>query len=112
MSTTASQRDGRKHTAGAYDVRTFIAGLIGFYGVVLVIMGLVGGDANDEAKTGGVNANLWAGIVMAVVAIAFALWVRLRPVVVDPADLPDDDDRPAPRTRRAFGAERPRRFRA
>ena len=28
----------RKHTAGAYDVRTVIAGLIGLYGIVLTIM--------------------------------------------------------------------------
>jgi uncharacterized membrane protein len=78
---TSSQ--GRKHTAGAYDVRTFIGGLIGLYGVVLVIMGLVGDSAGAKAKTGGVDANLWAGIVMVVVGIAFLVWVRLRPVVVD-----------------------------
>jgi hypothetical protein len=82
MSTT-QQDGGRKHTAGAYDVRTFIGGLIGLYGVVLVIMGLVGGSADDRAKTGHVNANLWAGIVMVLVAVAFLVWVRLRPVVVD-----------------------------
>jgi uncharacterized membrane protein len=75
---------GRKHTAGAYDVRVFIAGLIGFYGVVLIIVGLVGNSSGDDAKTGHVNANLWAGIVMAVIAIAFALWTWWRPVVVDP----------------------------
>jgi hypothetical protein len=33
-------------------------------------------------KTGGVNANLWAGIVMVVVAAAFAAWSRIRPIVV------------------------------
>jgi hypothetical protein len=83
MSTSASRDGGRKHSAGAYDVRTFIAGLIGFYGVVLVLMGLFSDNADDKSKTGDVNANLWAGIVMVVVAIAFAVWVRLRPVVVD-----------------------------
>jgi hypothetical protein len=73
----------RKTVAGAFDVRNVIAALIGFYGVVLVIVGLVdsGGDALE--KTDGVNANLWAGIVMAVVAAAFALWSRLRPIVVE-----------------------------
>jgi uncharacterized membrane protein len=80
---TSSRDGGRKHTAGAYDVRTFIAGLIGLYGVVLVIMGLVGNSDTANAKTGHVNANLWAGIVMVVVAIAFAVWTRLRPVVVE-----------------------------
>lgn len=72
-----------KKVAGAFDVRNVIAALIGFYGVVLVIVGLVddGGDALE--KTGGVNANLWAGIVMVVVAAGFALWSRLRPIVVE-----------------------------
>ena len=80
---TPAQDGGRKHTAGAYDIRTLIAGLIGFYGVVLVLMGLFHDTADDKAKTGNVNANLWAGLAMVVVALAFLLWVRLRPVVVD-----------------------------
>jgi hypothetical protein len=77
----------RKHTAGAYDVRTVISGLIGLYGIVLTIMGLVADNADDRAKTGGWNMNLWAGIVMIVVAVAFAVWLKLRPVVVDPVAL-------------------------
>ena len=84
-----------KHRAGAFDVRNVIAGLIGFYGVVLVLMGLFGFDEAEQAKTGDVNANLWAGIAMLVFAAAFALWSRLRPVVVDPgADVAGDEDRP------------------
>ena len=95
MSTAANAHDDaeqapaetRKHTAGAYDVRTVIAGLIGLYGVVLTIMGLVANNADDKAKTGDWNANLWSGIVMIIVAVAFALWLVLRPVVVDPVAL-------------------------
>ena len=83
MSTPASQDGGRKQTAGAYDVRVFIAGLIGFYGIVLVLVGLFGNSADDKSKTGDVNANLWSGLVMVLVALAFAVWTRLRPVVVD-----------------------------
>jgi uncharacterized membrane protein len=83
MSTQATREGGRKHTAGAYDVRIFIAGLIGFYGIVLVLMGIFADNADDQHKTGGVDANLWAGLVMVVVAIAFLVWTRLRPVVVD-----------------------------
>jgi uncharacterized membrane protein YidH (DUF202 family) len=79
--------EARKHTAGAYDVRTVIAGLIGLYGIVLTIMGIVDYNDADKVKTGDVNANLWAGIVMIVVALVFALWLRLRPVVVDPVAL-------------------------
>jgi hypothetical protein len=77
----------QKHTAGAYDVRTVIAGLIGLYGIVLTIMGLFFTNADDRAKTGDWNANLWSGIVMIIVAVVFALWLRLRPVVVDPVAL-------------------------
>ena len=44
-----------KKAAGAFDVRNMIAALIGFYGVVLVVVGLV--DTGEEAleKTGGVQ---------------------------------------------------------
>ena len=88
--TDGGTQTGRRHTAGAYDVRNVIAALIGLYGVVLTIMGLVGTSEDDLVKTGGVNANLWSGIVMVLVALAFVLWTRLRPVVVDPAAAADD----------------------
>ena len=69
-----------KQTAGAFDVRNVIAALIGFYGAVLVLVAIFGDDQTE--KTGGVDANLWAGIAMLLFAAAFALWSRLRPVVV------------------------------
>jgi len=84
---------GERHEAGAFDVRNVIAGLIGFYGVVLVLVAIFGEEQSD--KTGGVNANLWAGLAMLVFAAAFALWSRLRPIVVDPgANVTGDDDGP------------------
>jgi len=82
--------EARTHTAGAYDVRTVIAGLIGLYGIVLTIMGLVGDNADDKAKTGDWNANLWSGIVMIIVAVVFAVWLKVRPVVVDPVALEEE----------------------
>ncbi|MCA0146496.1 hypothetical protein [Blastococcus sp. LR1] len=72
----------KREKAGAFDVRNVIAELIGLYGVVLVVVGLLDDSAEAMAKTGGVNANLWAGIGMLVVAVAFALWSWLRPTVV------------------------------
>lgn len=71
------------HTAGAFDIRNIIGGLIGVYGVILLLMGLFGDPETD--KTGGVNANLWAGVGLLAFGVAFVLWARLRPVVV-----PDD----------------------
>jgi hypothetical protein len=87
--------DGR-HTAGAYDVRTVIAGLLGLYGIVLTVLGLVDYSDADRAKTGDVNANLWAGIVMIVVALVFAVWLKLRPIVLDHGHAVDDDDAAGP----------------
>jgi len=75
----------QKHTAGALDIRNIIGGLIGLYGVILTLMGLFG-DKELE-KTGGVNANLWAGLAMIVGGAIFLVWSRLRPVVV-----PEHDD--------------------
>ena len=82
---SAAHESGEKKKAGAFDVRNVIAALIGFYGVVLVVMGLV--DNGDDAleKTDGFNANLWVGLGMIVFAVCFALWSRLRPIVVQPA---------------------------
>jgi hypothetical protein len=87
---TAENGSGTKHAAGAFDVRNVIAGLIGFYGVVLVVVGLVDNSAEALKKAGGVNANLWVGIALIVFALAFALWSRLRPIVVE--QKPDDEE--------------------
>ena len=88
MSENTSQTSGsKKRTAGALDIRNIIGGLLGVYGVILVLMGLFGDKELD--KTGDVNANLWAGLAMLVVAVVFLAWAKLKPVVV-----PDDVDHP------------------
>jgi hypothetical protein len=73
-----------RHTAGAFDIRNIIGGLIGLYGVILTAMGIFGDQESN--KTGGVNANLWAGLVMLVMGVGFLAWARLRPVVVPTHD--------------------------
>jgi hypothetical protein len=80
-----ADKSGKK-TAGAFDVRNIIGLLLTAYGVILTAMGLFA-DA-DEDRTGGVNANLYAGIALLVVGAFFLVWMRLRPIVV-----PDDVDR-------------------
>ena len=76
----------KQQTAGAFDIRNVIGGLIGVYGVILTLMGLFADQEPD--KTGDVNANLWAGLAMLAFGIAFVTWARLRPVrvPVEPAD--------------------------
>ena len=50
------------------------------------------GDA-EEDKTGGVNANFWAGLVLVIMGAIFLTWARLRPVVVpDDFEAEDDDE--------------------
>ena len=71
----------QKKTAGAMDVRAIIGMLMGTYGVILTLMGLFG-DPETE-KTGGVNANLWAGLALLLVGVIFIGWARLRPIVVE-----------------------------
>ena len=81
-----SESTTTKKTAGAFDVRTMIGSLLSTYGVILVLVGLLGDPDTD--KTGGVNANLWAGLALLLVGGGFILWWRLRPIVV-----PDNIDR-------------------
>jgi len=77
------RRPDRRHQAGALDIRNIIGGLLSTYGVILVFMGLFGDTESD--KTGGVNANLWAGVGLLVVGGAFLAWARLKPLLVPEA---------------------------
>ena len=90
---TSRPKGSQKHTAGALDIRNIIGGLLGTYGVILVLLGIF--DDYDPDKTGDVNANLWAGLAMAVVGAGFMIWARVRPIVV-PDDVPTRHDGPPP----------------
>ncbi|MGY0501069.1 hypothetical protein ACWZHB_21510 [Nocardia sp. FBN12] len=68
-----------------FDIRTIIGALLGSYGVILVITSLLQDSAAQEAKTGGIDVNLWAGLGMFGVAVVFVGWALLRPVQVPEA---------------------------
>ena len=86
MSDTTARppRPRRQHTAGAFDIRNIIGALLGIYGVILTLHGPLRRHQELD-KTGGVNANLWAGIVLLVVGAVFIVWARLKPIVVPDA---------------------------
>jgi hypothetical protein len=71
----------RRHTAGAFDIRNVIGALLGLYGIVLLVTGIISDDTGEQ--TGDLDANLWAGIALVVVSAAFVAWARIRPLVVD-----------------------------
>ena len=85
MSQTSEEKT--QHTAGAFDIRTFIAALMGIYGVILVLTGIFGADeTTDGSKTAG-NVNLWVGLCLIAFAALMQGWAMWRPTVVDEAQL-------------------------
>jgi flagellar biosynthesis/type III secretory pathway M-ring protein FliF/YscJ len=61
------------------DIRRIIAGLLGEYGVILLVAGIVG-STESKNKAAGVNINLWAGIVLLLMATFFLVWALMRPL--------------------------------
>ena len=74
----------RPRKAGAFDIRIFIAALLGLYGVILVLTGILATSQEDLDRAGGSNVNLWTGVALLVGAALFVAWARWRPVVVPP----------------------------
>jgi hypothetical protein len=77
---TQNQQTPATRSAGALDIRNFIGTLLGLYGIILTATGLFGDT--ELQKTGGVNANLWAGIFLLTVSAIFLGWAKLRPIQV------------------------------
>jgi drug/metabolite transporter (DMT)-like permease len=86
MSTPPEATD--QQTAGAFDIRNIIGIVLGIFGVILVVMGLFFSPQSELDKSGGLRANLIAGIVMVLAAVVFIGWSRLRPIVVSAAPEP------------------------
>jgi arginine exporter protein ArgO len=82
--------DNTKHTAGAFDIRSFIAALMGIYGVVLFLTGIFGGDKTTSGARVDGNPNLYVGIALIVFAALMQAWAMWRPTVVDEEALEAD----------------------
>jgi hypothetical protein len=84
---TSQQENGSssgRRTAGAFDVRFIIGGLLAVYGLVLVIVAAV--------SSNGRSINVWSGVGMLLTALVFGAWARIRPIVI-PEDF--EADKPA-----------------
>jgi len=80
---------GKPVRVGLFDIRVIIGGLIGIYGIILVITGLFSGETQID-KSDGLNINLVGGICMVIGAAVFIIWARVRPIVVPPEAVEDE----------------------
>lgn len=62
------------------DIRFIIAAAIGLIGIYLLICSqTIGHDPVELAKTGGINANLYAGIGLTALAAIMGIWWLIKP---------------------------------
>ncbi|MGW8374541.1 hypothetical protein [Streptomyces sp. ODS28] len=75
----------RSQTAARlFDVRRIIGGLFVVYGVIITVAGIFATEA-DIKKAENVNINLWTGLAMLVLGLAFLVWLRVSPTIPPPA---------------------------
>jgi hypothetical protein len=75
----ASAEAAARGSTNLFDLRTIIGGLFTLYGVVLILLGIFDSPA-EIAKAAGVRINLWTGLGMLALGVAFLLWMYLRPL--------------------------------
>lgn len=71
--------------ANRFDIRRLIGGLFTVYGVILVVLGIVG-SSHVKHKAANVNVDLWAGIGILVFAALMIFWALARPVAPEPPE--------------------------
>ena len=72
-----------RKAANRFDIRRIIGGLFLLYGVILVVVGIVGSEA-EKNKAAGINVNLWTGLAMLVFGALMVTWALTRPVEPNP----------------------------
>ena len=72
------QREQAARAANRFDVRRLIAALFFIYGIIVLVLGLVGSH-HVKTKAAGINVDLWTGIAMLVFASLMLFWALARP---------------------------------
>jgi hypothetical protein len=76
----AEDEERAARAANRFDLRRIIGGVFVLYGVILVVVGIVGSEA-VKTKAEGVNINLWVGLGMLVFGVLMVAWALWRPLV-------------------------------
>ncbi|MEU1430868.1 hypothetical protein ABZ412_27735 [Nocardia sp. NPDC005746] len=63
-----------------FDIRTIVAGLLGCYGVILIVTAALHDTDADHLRSGGWNINQWTGLGMLAAAVVFMTWTLARPI--------------------------------
>lgn len=82
---TTSADTPQSAAARLFDIRLMIGGLFVLYGVMLTVAGFFTSD-KDLQKAAGININLWLGLGMLLLGIAFLIWFKLNPLKVETHD--------------------------
>ncbi|MBD3689132.1 hypothetical protein H8R18_06235 [Nanchangia anserum] len=61
------------------DIRVVIGSVLGIIGIFLLVCSFFTTSAEELAKSGGIHANLWAGLALLVVAIVMWAWAFVAP---------------------------------
>ena len=69
--------------ANRFDIRRIIGGLFILYGVILLLVGILGSE-EVKNKAAGINVNLWTGLGMLIFGALMIYWALARPVAPDP----------------------------
>jgi hypothetical protein len=71
--------------ANRFDIRRLIGGLFILYGLILLVLGIVGSH-HLKTKAAGVNIDLWTGLGMLVFGALMVFWALARPTLPEPPE--------------------------
>lgn len=74
-----------KAPARPFDIRLVIGGLFTFYGVIVLVIGIIDGAAAKK-QAGGIDINVWTGLGMLVLGLFFLARMRVNPLVPPPPE--------------------------
>ncbi len=82
---TAEDEAQAARVANRFDIRRLIGGLFLLYGLILLVLGLVGSHT-VKTKAAGINIDLWTGLGMLVFGGLMLFWALAKPVRPEPED--------------------------